>query len=261
MPATSPPLLHKPSTFILEVRSRPEPNKAGPIAWLLVERRIDFRHDSCGALLDASICLVCQEINPRDSRQKQRNSYFRGGYTSAFKGMVSLTANSLTVGGYVVLENTELQGHRVGTFLMNEVVQWVQQWPDSVVRTVRLLSGDARGDNKERRNRFYEQLGLEFDYCDLEHKQGCSRPILAKELKRVETWKKNITLHSTTDYLANVPNVIYEKQRDSLELMNRNRFIKKSLLAIKRRLKPNRYAGLLKCCTLDIKLEYAALYC
>ena len=142
--------------------------------------------------------------------------------TCAFNGMVSLTANSLTTGGYVVLENANFQGNRVGTFLMNEIVQWVQQWPDATVRTVSLLSGQAHGDNKERRNRFYEQLGLEFDYDDSEHKQG-SRPMLAKQLKRVETWKENITVHSMPDYLANI---LHEKERDSLELMQRNRAVK-----------------------------------
>lgn len=193
------------------------------MAWLLVERHIDFRHDAQGALLDASICVSCQPITARYSRDDRSKSHFHGGYTRAFNGMVSLTANSLTTGGYVVLENTGLQGNRIGTFLMNEIVQWVQQWPDAPVRPVSLLSGQAHGDNKERRNRFYEQLGLEFDYDDSEHKQGCSRPMLAKQLKRVETWKENITVHSMPNYLANV---LHEKERDSFELMQRNRAVK-----------------------------------
>lgn len=214
---------YKPTAFVLEVHPRNAPKNAAPVAWLLVERHIDFRHDAQGALLDASICVSCQPITSRYSRDERSKSHFHGGYTCAFNGMVSLTANSLTTGGYVVLENTDLQGHRIGTFLMNEIVQWVQQWPDATVRTVSLLSGQAHGDNKERRNRFYEQLGLEFDYDDSEHKQGCSRPMLAKQLKRIETWKENITVHSMPDYLANV---LHEKERDSLELMQRNRAVK-----------------------------------
>lgn len=214
---------YKPTAIVLEVRPQNEPKSSSPMAWLLAERHIDFRHDAQGALLDASICVSCQPITARYSRDDRSKSHFHGGYTCAFNGMVSLTANSLTTGGYVVLENTDLQGHRVGTFLMNEIVQWVQQWPDATVRTVSLLSGQAHGDNKERRNRFYEQFGLEFDYDDTEHKQGCSRPMLAKQLKRVETWKENITVHSVPDYLANV---LDEKVRDSFELMQRNRAVK-----------------------------------
>ncbi len=214
---------YKTTAFVLEVRPRNEPKNAEPASWLLVERNIDFRHDAQGALLDASICVSCQPITARYSRDGRSKSHFHGGYTCAFNGMVSLTANSLTTGGYVVLEDTDLRGHRIGTFLMNEIVQWVQQWPDATVRTVRLLSGDAHGDNKERRNRFYEQLGLEFDYDDSEHKQGSSRPMLAMQLKRVETWKENVTVHSMHDYLANV---LHEKERNSLELMQRNRAVK-----------------------------------
>lgn len=214
---------YKPTAFVLEIRPRNESKNNAPIAWLLVERHIGFRHDSQGVLLEASICVSCQPITTRYSRDERRKSHFHGGYTSTLNGMVSLTAKSMTIGGYVVLENANLQGNRIGTFLMNEIVQWVQQWPDATVRTVSLLAGQAHGDNKERRNRFYEQLGLEFDYDDSEHKHGCSRPIVAKQLKRVETWKENITVHSMSDYLANI---LHEKERDSMELMQRNRAVK-----------------------------------
>jgi hypothetical protein len=243
---------YKPTAFVLEVRPRNEPRNAAPVAWLLVERHIDFRHDAQGRLLDASVCVSCQPITARYSRDEQSKSHFHGSYNSVSNGMVSLTSNSLTSGGYVVLENTALQSHRIGTFLMNEVVQWVQRWPDATVRTVSLSSGDAHGDNKERRNRFYEQLGLEFDYDDSEHMQGCSRPMLAKQLKRVETWKENITVHSMPDYLANV---LHEKERDSLELMQRNRAVK-DLINEQRaaEAKPIR-------CTPAIKLKSLVAYC
>ena len=214
---------HKPTAFVLEVPPRNEPKRSAPVAWLLVERHIDFRHDAQGTLLDASICVSCQPITDRYSRNDCSKNHFHGGYTCAFNGMVSITANSLTTGEHVILENTGLQGHRIGTFLMNEIVQWVQQWPNAIVKTVSLHSDQAHGNNKERRNRFYEQLGLEFDYDDAEHKQGCSRPMLAKQLKRVETWKENITVHSMPAYLANV---LHEKERNSLVLMQRNRAVK-----------------------------------
>ncbi len=214
---------YKPIAFVLEVRPRKEPKNAAPVAWLLVERSTDFRHDASGALLAASICVSCEPITPRYGRDHLTKSHFHGGYTRASNGMVSLTANSLTTGGYVVLENTDLRGQRIGTFLMNEIVKWVQQWPDATVRTVKLLSGEAYVENKERRNRFYEQFGLEFDYADVGHKQGCSRSVLAKQLKRVETWKENITVHSLPEYLANV---LHDKERDAMELARLNRLVK-----------------------------------
>ena len=53
---------------------------------------------------------------------------------------------------------------------------------------------------KSRRNWFYEQFGLVFDYTDPEHREGRSRPMLAGALVKVETWKQNITEHRMLDY-------------------------------------------------------------
>jgi hypothetical protein len=93
-------------------------------------------------------------------------------------------------------------GHRVGTYLMNEIVEWVRRWPTAAVNTVKLFPGQANGESKERRNRFYEKFGLTFDYKDAERIAGQSRPMLVCELKQVETWKENIKVHELPEYLA-----------------------------------------------------------
>lgn len=51
---------------------------------------------------------------------------------------------------------------------MNEIVEWVQHWPEESVDGIKLLARQAKDDNKARRNWFYEQFGLVFDYIDPE---------------------------------------------------------------------------------------------
>lgn len=207
---------------VLEVRAVDEPEGIAPLAWLLVERCVEFRHEANGALRDAKICLSCRVIDKQFSRKERRTTYFHGAYAPSF-GVVSLTASSVTTGGYVVIENSFLKGHRIGTYLMNEIVKWVQQWPEASVNTVKLLSSQADSVNKVRRNRFYEQFGLSFDYDDAEQTKGTSRDVLVKQLNLVDTWKKNISVHSTQDYLARV---LFEQERDSSELVQRDRAVK-----------------------------------
>lgn len=104
----------------------------------------------------------------------------------------------------VFLDPEELRGYRVGTYLMSQIVLWVQRWPDAEVRDIELMIGQAYVENKLRRNRFYEQFGLVFDYSDGENKVGRSRPMLARQLTPVDTWQKNITERLVTDYLADL---------------------------------------------------------
>ena len=133
-------------------------------------------------------------------------------------------------------------GHRIGTYLLNEIVQWVQRWPEATVNTVTLLSSQASGDNKERRNKFYEQFGLTFDYKDFERKEGESRPMLAGELNQVLTWKQNITEINMIDYLDNV---LFSEERASTELAFRDRACKE-LIAEQRQAEAKPVRWLLK---------------
>lgn len=108
-----------------------------------------------------------------------------------------------------------LEGHRIGTYLMNEIVRWVLCWPEAIVNPVELVSWQADDENKERRNKFYEQFGLIFDYADQGRQAGLSRPMPAKMLTPVETWKQNITEHRMLDYPSAM---LYAEERASFEL-------------------------------------------
>jgi hypothetical protein len=151
------------------------------------------------------------------SDQESDKGEFHGSYRLYFNA-VSLTSSSMSKGA-VFVDPPELRGQRIGTYLFNEIVQWAQQWPEATVNRIELLANDGRGDNKARRNRFYEQFGLVFDYTDPEHWEGQSRPIQVGALKKVETWKQNIIEYRMLDYLAEV---LYAEERATSELRMRD---------------------------------------
>ncbi len=76
----------------------------------------------------------------------------------------------------------KLEVYGIGSFFMNEIVKWVKQWPESNVKPIALTDGLATPDNKERRDRFYEKFGLEFEYSSPERASGYSRVMLARDL-------------------------------------------------------------------------------
>ena len=181
-----------PRTVLLEVRPRERPDD-GPVTWLLVERE-----ESClkPPAQSASIRLTYQIIGARTGNRVVGSFsayYERGSDGSADR--ISLTS------GTVFLDPPNLCGQHVGTYLMNQIVLWAKRWPTAIVAPIKLLSGQADPENKARRNRFYEQFGLVFDYTDQDEKEGQSRPMPAGMLTQVETWSANIREHNVADYL------------------------------------------------------------
>jgi len=90
--------------------------------------------------------------------------------------------------GFIGLPN-EIQGRRVGTWVMNEVVSWAKQWPDARVEPIRLSQQQATQANKRRRNKFYNQFGFQFEP---EAEEGSSpTTLVTAQLKTVKN-PKNI---------------------------------------------------------------------
>lgn len=208
----------KPRILVLEIKDKDRPDDKA-LGWVLVEREETYRRDPRdGTIYEASIRLSYQRITAKFSHRDGGKGRFDGSYSRNFNA-VSLTSTSMSKGA-VFLDLPGLDGQRIGTYLMNEIVQWVQQWPETTVNSIELLAGQAHGDNKARRNWFYEQFGLVFDYTDPEHREGRSRPMLAGALVKVETWKQNITEHRMLDYLAAV---LYAEERATSELQARDR--------------------------------------
>ena len=208
----------KPRILVLEIKDKDRPDDKA-LGWVLVEREETYRRDPRdGTIYEASIRLSYQRITAKFSHRDGGKGRFDGSYSRNFNA-VSLTSTSMSKGA-VFLDLPGLDGQRIGTYLMNEIVQWVQQWPETTVNSIELLAGQGHGDNKARRNWFYEQFGLVFDYTDPEHREGRSRPMLAGALVKVETWKQNITEHRMLDYLAAV---LYAEERATSELQARDR--------------------------------------
>jgi GNAT superfamily N-acetyltransferase len=155
----------KPQILVLEVRHPdPERRDTEPAEWLIVQRYEHREHDPDGTLLRASISLRYQLIDA--SGAKAVHGSFNGDYDSVHN-TVSLTSSNAWREGVVLIEPDRLRGYRIGTYLMNEIVQWAQRTTlNASVRPMRLSPFLAYGDNRERRNRLYERFGLVFDYTD-----------------------------------------------------------------------------------------------
>ncbi|WP_270820043.1 hypothetical protein [Aeromonas sp. Y311-2] len=224
---------NEPRTYVLEVRSRSRPLDSEPIAWLFVERQEKYRRDETdGSIYEASIRLTYEEIVTAAPNRVSRKGQFCGGFSrrTADKPLVSLTSSSISKGA-VYLDLPGLEGMRIGTYLMNQIVKWAKQWPDATVRSIELLAGQAYSENKVRRNRFYEQFGLVFDYKDSEQREGLSQPMLAKALIPVDTWSSNIREREVRDALEWA---LYDRVQTNMTLSSRDQAVKHLLDVIKR---------------------------
>ena len=179
----------KPRVHILAVKDK---NKldSSVIAYIVVERNEIIKgFDEKGQIYAASICLDYQIIGVGRKHFRLGGS-FCGGY-SKIRNRVSLSHAEVGE-GTIFLDLDGLEGQRIGTYLMNEIVSWVKKWPDAEVNPIRLSSGQAAPDNKERRNRFYESFGLEFNYTNSNMVEGRSKIMKAGALKENLKWQENI---------------------------------------------------------------------
>lgn len=180
----------KPVLQVLEVRPKNQPD-AEPFARMLMQRAARIERDAEGKVYRASITIHYEEISPESNWGAERGKGSFCGSFDSFQNRVSLSS-AISYRGAVFLDPAHWRGHHLGTYFMNEIVQWVKQWPDASVTPVELLEGQAEDSNRERRNRFYEQFGLVFDYQDADHRKGFSRDMRAANLRTVDTGKANI---------------------------------------------------------------------
>lgn len=161
-----------------------------PVAHIAVERVYSIENAPSGAVARASLTLNYRVIGEDGNAGESQGGSFSGSYCSVSQS-ISLTSLNL-LGGAVFLDPPHIQGHRIGTYLMNEIVAWAKQWPQARVNSITLNASQADKDNKLRRNRFYEQFNLTFDYIDDRREAGSSLTILAVELTTVTSWEANI---------------------------------------------------------------------
>lgn len=212
----------KPVISILEIRDKHD-SDSHPKIWVFLERIEKYRKDyETSEVLDASIQISFQLIHSKNASNEFKSSGFFGGSYSSLGNQVSLTSTS-SGSGAVCLDLPK--GQRIGTYLMNEIVNWAKRWPDAEVREIELLPGQAWEGNKLRRNRFYEQFGIKFVYSDSEKRAGKSIPMKANELNSVETWKQNITEVNPIKFASIQLGKIENLEREfTLLARNRNEF-------------------------------------
>jgi hypothetical protein len=176
-----------------------------PIASILVEHVEKFVRDSNGLIVEASVRIHYELITRSRNYHRQPGGDFSGCYFRNFEGneRVSITSPSMSTGA-VFLDLPGLEGCRIGTYLMNEIASWVKQWPDADLKPIGLLAGQADSENKERRNRFYQQFGIEFEFTNSFQTEGFSKPMCAGQLINSEKWKSRIKVIDAREYLANI---------------------------------------------------------
>lgn len=210
--------------YVLEVRSR-EASDGDPIAWLLVQCTETVRFDERDrSVHEASIELHYERILPKYANEAGGGGCFYGGYSRGrLDGPVVSLLSAAAGEGSLFLDLPRLEGQRIGTYLMNEIVVWAKQWPTATVAGVSLLPGQAGPENKDRRNRFYEQFGLVFDYTDVRHVAGESRPMPAASLTPTDSWRENLRERHLHEYLADT---LRAKEKAEFEFGQRERAIK-----------------------------------
>src|SRR5690554_4455405 len=111
----------KPSIQVLEVgRKDREP------AYLLVERTETAERYE-GKVYEASISLTYQVIHEDPTLHHVEGGEFSACYRrdwGADDESVRLSSTSVHEGGFVVVDPNWLEGHRLGTYLQNEIVTW-----------------------------------------------------------------------------------------------------------------------------------------
>jgi len=191
----------------------PERLQDPPVAYLLAAREERYERAQDGSVARATIHIGYDVIFPHNIFDQTRMHEFEGSFSDGSPPCVSLT--SFRPGqGAVFLDLPNLASHRIGTYLMNEIVCWVRQWPDAEVYPIQLLTGQAHGDNKERRNRFYTQFGIVFDFDDASHRTGRSRETKVSELTPVDTWRANIREISIEDALREALSIAQTSSAD-----------------------------------------------
>jgi len=221
----------KPQVRVLEVKHRDRPDDVQPIAWLLFEREETVqKYAGDGSIRTVSITITCKCIAPRSLCQTPGVGVFTAGY-SKFYNTVSLISSTGEGGGALFLDLPNiLKGHRIGTYMMNEIVSWAMLWPDASIQKIGLGVEQAGEDNKIRRNQFYEQFNIRFEY-DADKSNGNSLPMKVADLRTVNAWEKNITEHHLSDYLSAI---IHERDTAVSELHTRMHVIESQAMELKR---------------------------
>lgn len=96
----------------------------------------------------------------------------------------------------------EFQSLRIGSWIMSRIIDWAFQWPDMDVMPIWLGPADAKGDNRERRYRFWTACGYRFEAKNIV--SGYSLPCRVRDMTAPMKWQENITVMTPEDFLTHL---------------------------------------------------------
>jgi GNAT superfamily N-acetyltransferase len=188
-----------PRVYILEALHTDRPD-GPPSDALIVERVETVCLCKDGTAADAQIRISFQRLNSAGARGPNECGFFDGRYV---RGFGEEPADLSLTGGAVEVPYP-LRGKGIGTYFMNEVVTWGKQWPDAEVRQIKLSPRDGTPENKDRRNRFYEQFGLKLIFSDPEHRGGRSSVIKSADLNTVDSWMTRVRTRTVDEFISDL---------------------------------------------------------
>ncbi|MEJ5154603.1 hypothetical protein WH240_05245 [Gluconobacter wancherniae] len=208
--------------YILIVRPRTAPDSK-PIIKLLINPQ-EKTITNNGVVEQAYMKVYYRIVGPVPYGHRKQTYNFPACYVRdcGENGRICLTGSD-PFGGAVYLEPDSLLGNRIGSFLMNQIVQWATKWPDAEINPIKLLPHQGHGENRLRRNRFYEQFGITFDYDDKKHSSGIGRYMRANSLVPWKTLPANLTVISLEDFLDEQEDSLLHTDRDLLATRRRNK--------------------------------------
>ncbi|NHO33817.1 hypothetical protein [Acetobacter fallax] len=200
--------------YILLVRPRLDP-ATEPVAKLLIEHRETLVHGDGGTVLKAHLSVRYRIIGEVPYGHRKQTYKFPACYVRdcGKDGRVCLTGSE-PFRGAVYLEPDSLLGNRIGSFLMNEIIKWATTWPHADVNPIKLYAHQGNGENKPRRNRFYEQFGIRFDYTDRSHAEGLGREMQAGSLTPWANLPDNLSVMTLEEFLDQQERTLVAAQRD-----------------------------------------------
>lgn len=184
--------------YFLRVKS---PERFGDF-FVYVEQHEQKEYNVSGDVSEAHIKIkYCVIKNSGSCSSSLDFNYFDGYFKSHVTGPIA----SIT-GGAVFIDPESCRGLKIGSFFMNQVITWVKGFKNAAVNPIELSETQSYGDNKDRRNRFYEQFGIEFNFNCKDGLSGVSRPIMSHSLKSTNSWQQNIEVINHADIAKEIIN-------------------------------------------------------
>lgn len=200
--------------YILVVRSRHDPS-GEIITKLLIEPQETRKIGENGEVEKAQLRIRYRIIGAALPGARKQTYEFPACYdrNCGESGRICLTGSNLFEGA-VFLDPEGLRGNRVGSFIMNKIVEWATNWPDAEINQIKLLSNQGRGENKVRRNRLYEQFGIKFDYTDHSHAEGLAHPMQARSLTPWTQLPDNLSVIGLDQFIDEQEKQLFSAQLD-----------------------------------------------